>query len=95
MKYPDWALPLIAVMFVAVRILVAYRFGMAERERTGKSWFQSVPIWIRAFWAILVIAVVVMLVWHPRKSVSTSANPSTGPAPVASPAPSNQAPSHP
>jgi hypothetical protein len=94
-KLPNWALPLIVVAFVAVRIFIASRFRKAERAKTGKGWFESVPNYIKALWLVLGIAVVVLLFWNPKKAVPVTPNQSTDPAPASGNPPAGQESRHP
>lgn len=74
MKLPSWLLPIIVIGFVAIRVFVGIRMGAADRKRTGKSWFQSVPIWIKGFWVLIAVAVVVLFFWAPKTPGSNSPN---------------------
>jgi hypothetical protein len=68
MKLPNWALPLVIIAFVAIRIFVASRFRKAERQRSGKGPRTTVPVWLKVFWAALALAVVILLIWNPRRA---------------------------
>jgi heme/copper-type cytochrome/quinol oxidase subunit 2 len=94
-KFPNWALPVIVIVFVAVRIFIASRFRRAEREKSGKGWFESVPISIKAFWIVLGIAVVALLFWNPKKPISVTPNQSTDPTPASGTPPAAQESRHP
>jgi lysylphosphatidylglycerol synthetase-like protein (DUF2156 family) len=82
MKLPNSALPLVIIAFVTVRIFVAVRIGKAERERTGKSWIESIPKWVIAFWVLLGTAVIVLLFLNPRAPRPSHSNPPMDPASV-------------
>ena len=95
MKSPNWALPLVIVAFVVVRVFVASRFRKAEREKTGKGWFESIPKPIFVFWLILGIAVVTLAFWNPGKPISAHPSPSTDPAPASGVSPAGDGSRHP
>jgi len=61
-------LPVIVIAFVAIRVIVGIRMGAGERRRTGRGWFESVPIWTKGLWVLIGIAVVVLFFWEPRKA---------------------------
>ena len=86
MKFPNWALPLIIIAFVAIRLFVASRFRKAERKKAGKGQPRSLPIWIRLFWLLLAIALLVLVVWKPRGAAPAPQAQSAEPAPGAAPA---------
>jgi len=74
MRLPSWLLPVIVIAFVAIRILVSIRVNAEDRKRTGKGWFESVPIWTKGLWVLIGIAVVVLFFWAPKKSQPTAPN---------------------
>jgi hypothetical protein len=86
MKQPTWALPVIVIVFVAIRLWVASRIGRAERARTGQGWWASVPVWTKALWVLLAGTVVVLLFWSP-KPMKPAAPGGATPAGQASPPP--------
>jgi flagellar basal body-associated protein FliL len=79
-KLPNWALPLLVIAFVAIRIYVASLFRKAERKKSGKGQSRGIPIWIKVFWVLLLIAVVTLLIWNPRRPVPAAPNPAPTPA---------------
>jgi hypothetical protein len=93
-KLPNWALPLLVIAFVAIRIYVASLFRKAERKKSGKGRSVGIPIWIKVFSVLLFAAVVTLLIWNPRRPVPTP-NPSTDPAAAPAAPPAGQGPAHP
>jgi hypothetical protein len=83
MKFPLWTLPVVVVLFVAIRISVSRTFRSIERRRKGKGRIESIPFWIKGFWALLALAVLILVVWAPRNANPNMPNPSANPAPPA------------
>jgi flagellar basal body-associated protein FliL len=79
-KLPNWALPLLIIAFVAIRIYVASLFRKSERKKSGNGQPRGIPIWIKIFWVLLLIAVVTLLIWNPRRPVSAAPNSAATPA---------------
>lgn len=73
MKLPSWGIPALVIAYLAVRILLGARFRKTAPPVPGKTWFQTVPVWIRAFWVALALAMVVLVFWKPRGPGSAAA----------------------
>jgi hypothetical protein len=66
MRLPPWAVPAIVLAYVGLRITFAFRSRARAPGEAGKTWFQTVPIWIRFFWILLALAMVALAFWNPR-----------------------------
>jgi hypothetical protein len=75
-------LPVVVAAYVAVRIVVGISLGAEERRKTGKGWFESVPLWTKGLWLLIGIAVVLLYFWAPRNARPQAPEPAT-PAPDA------------
>jgi hypothetical protein len=82
MKFPLWTLPIVVVLFIAIRISVSRTFRSIERRQKGKGRIESIPFWIKGFWALLALAVLILVVWAPRNAKPNESNPSPNPAPA-------------
>jgi hypothetical protein len=74
MRLPSWLLPVIVAAFVAIRIFVGIRLNAEDRKRTGKGWFESVPVWTKGLWVLIGIAVVTLLFWAPKSPKPNAPN---------------------
>ncbi len=83
MKFPLWTLPVVVVLFIAIRISVSRTFRSIERRQKGKGRIESIPFWIKGFWALLALAVLILVVWAPRNANPSVSNPPANPAPAA------------
>lgn len=80
MKFPLWTLPVVIVLFVVIRISVSRTFRSIERREKGKGRIESIPFWIKGFWALLALAVLILIVWAPGNAKPTVSNPPPNPA---------------
>lgn len=76
MKFPLWTLPIVVVLFIAIRISVSRTFRSIERREKGKGRIESIPLWIKGFWALLALAVLILVVWPPTNVNLGVSNPS-------------------
>jgi hypothetical protein len=80
MKLPPWAIPAIVIAYLGLRIAFAFRPRRATPGVPEKTWFQTVPVWIRIFWGLLALAMVGLAFWSPVRS--RSGNPADPGPPV-------------
>lgn len=80
MKFPLWTLPIVVVLFIAIRISVSRTFRSIERRSKGTGRIESIPLWIKGFWALLALAVLILLVSAPRNGGPSALKPSPDPA---------------